>query len=173
MHSKPFHSIVWFPFYATVQQNLTGILIRPYQSKVHVKPTWKCHVPTLFKNIFYYHDLLNNVILHLLGGWWESRSQRNKKGSTVIIQKRVEWYNIRINCENNHVGSLIIQILITTVLAQLVQNTRLMLGLGGYSASVHKWEASVAKWWSDRKCQLTSCEVNNALKKQIWANTMI
>lgn len=79
----------------------------------------------------------------------------------------MQWYNIRINCESNQVSFLIIQILITTVLAQLVQNTRLMLGLGGYSASVHKREASVAKWWSNRKCQLTSCEVNKALKNQI------
>lgn len=54
------------------------------------------------------------------------------------VQKRIQCYGIRINCESNHVRFLIIQILITTVLAQLVQNTRLMLGLGGYSASVHK-----------------------------------
>lgn len=66
-------------------------------------------------------------------------------GPVFITQNRSWWLNIRINYKNNHVSYLIIQILIATPLAQLVQNTRLMLGMGGYSAAVPKWEASVAK----------------------------
>lgn len=60
---------------------------------------------------------------------------------------------MRINYKSNHVGYLIIQVLIVTPLAQLAQNTRLMLGMGGYSASVPKWEASAAKKGRDgRAC---------------------
>lgn len=84
----------------------------------------------------------------------------------VITQDRSWWLNMRINYKSNHIRYLIIQILIITLLAQLVQNTRLMLVMGEYSASVPKWEASAAKRWSDGKCQLTSCEGSRLRKAQ-------
>lgn len=81
-----------------------------------------------------------------------------KYRSVVITQDRSWWLNMRINYKSNHICYLIIQILIMTLLAQLVRNTRLMLEMGGYLASVPKREASVAKRWRDGKCQLASCE---------------
>lgn len=81
-----------------------------------------------------------------------------KYRSMVITQDRSWWLNMRVNYKSNHICYLIIQILITTLLAQLLWNTRLMLEMGGYLTSVPKREASVAKRWRDGKCQLASYE---------------
>lgn len=87
------------------------------------------------------------AFISILTNW----SIRIKFGPMVIAQDRRWWLNMRINYKSNHVGYLITQVLIVTPLAQLAQNTRLMLGMGGYSASVPKWEASAAKKGRDAR----------------------